>query len=279
MDNTVLSTDCTAAAGGQGENTGEMTTTPADAGQDTSGEMTTIPADAGQVDSGEDSIASADAGQEERESVEARYRRLMDGEFKQLYTRDTQRMINARFRQTKQLEEQLGRARPILDRLARHFQVDGEDLEGLGRAMDRAGEEQRDRAEQQRRQRAEEQFRSWADQARQLRELYPDFDLQGELADDRFRALIANPKAPVPLRQAYEAIHMDRIKDGIARQLARDTQKQVVDSIRAKGARPQENGTAAQSAFQMRQDVGRLSGRELADLNRRILEGERISFG
>ena len=59
---------------------------------------------------------------------------------------------------------------------------------------------------------------------------------------------------------------------------ARAAEKQVVDTIRAKGARPAENGTAAQSAFTVKDDVSKLTREDRAEIARRAARGDSISF-
>ena len=71
---------------------------------------------------------------------------------------------------------------------------------------------------------------------------------------------------------------MDDIKTSAARQAAREAEKQVVDGIRAKGARPPENGTAAQSAFTVKGDVSKLTRKDREEIARRAARGEKITF-
>ena len=80
------------------------------------------------------------------------------------------------------------------------------------------------------------------------------------------------------MQHAYEVCHLDDIKAGVAATQAQATEKQIVSSIRAKGARPQENGTAAQSAFVVKDDVSRLTKAERAEIARRAARGEIIEF-
>ena len=82
----------------------------------------------------------------------------------------------------------------------------------------------------------------------------------------------------VPIQHAYEVVHMDQIKAGVAAMQAKATEKQVVDGIRAKGARPQENGTTSQGAFIVKDDVSKLSKRDRAEIIRRAARGEHIEF-
>lgn len=85
-------------------------------------------------------------------------------------------------------------------------------------------------------------------------------------------------RAGVPVRHAYEVVHMEEIKAGVAQLTAQATEKQVVDGIRARGARPQENGTTSQSAFTVKDDVSKLSKKDRAEIARRAMMGEKITF-
>lgn len=235
------------------------------------------------------------------------YRDLVNGEYKDLYTEDTQRIINSRFREMKALEQQVGQYQPLIDMLMQRHKIADGDVAKLTAAVEndtafwsQAAEEagmsveqykqfqklQRDNAallkEQQRRQgqeAADRQLARWAQEEQEVRQTYPSFDLKAELENEQFRFLITNAKSPVPLKHAYEVVHMDEIKADIAQMQAKATEKRVVDSIRAKGARPAENGTSSQSAFTVKDDVGKLSAKDMAEINRRVMRGERISFG
>ena len=104
---------------------------------------------------------------------------------------------------------------------------------------------------------------------------YPSFDLNAEVKNPQFLSML---RAGVPVQHAYEVVHMDQIKAGVAAMQAKATEKQVVDGIRAKGARPQENGTTSQGAFIVKDDVSKLSKRDRAEIIRRAARGEHIEF-
>lgn len=299
-----------AAAGGEGGAgaSGEATTAPAAAGQG-SGEPTVLygkQPEAETPDAGE-KLTGVQSTSNTLEEKQRAYREMIEGEYKDLYTQDIQRIINARFRQTKALEKQVAEAKPLIDMMMQRYDIQDGGVDKLRQAVEEdnrfwsdvaeaAGlsveqykafqklkwdnaeflEQERNRRN---REAADEQFARWAQQEQELKALYPNFDLKTELENEQFRFLISNAKSPVPLRHAYEVIHMDEIKESVARMQAQATQKQVVDSIRAKGARPAENGTTSQSAFQVRDDVSKLSKKDLAEINRRIMRGERITFG
>lgn len=71
---------------------------------------------------------SSDAGSEEKavtpetpEARRARYRALVTGEFKDLYTADTQRIIDCRFKETRSLAEALERQHGVLAALLERY--------------------------------------------------------------------------------------------------------------------------------------------------------------
>jgi len=80
------------------------------------------------------------------------------------------------------------------------------------------------------------------------------------------------------VEHAYKTIHFDELVSDAMQTSAAVTERRVVNNVRAKGARPKENGTASQSAFQVRDDVSQLSRKERAEIARRVARGEMISF-
>lgn len=228
---------------------------------------------------------------------------LVNGEYKDIYTEETQRIINRRFRETQNLEEQLGRNQPVIDMLMQRYKIGDGDIDKLTAAIEHddaywseAAEEagmsveqykqfqklQRENAallkaqrQQQSQQAAQARLQKWYGEAEQVKGLYPSFDLNAEVKNPQFLSML---RAGVPVQHAYEVIHMEDIKAGAARMAAQATEKQVVEGIRAKGARPQENGTAAQSAFTVKDDVSKLSRKERAEIARRAARGEHIEF-
>ena len=122
---------------------------------------------------------------------------------------------------------------------------------------------------------AEQQIRQWDNDAQSLKGLYPSFDLQAEVQNPQFTALL---KSGVPMQTAYEVMHMADIKAGIQRMTATATEKQVTDNIRAKGQRPKENGTSSQSAFTVKDDVRKLTKADRANIARLAARGESIVF-
>lgn len=258
---------------------------------------------AGSSDAGKGKEAEVQTTSSTLDEKRRAFRELVTGEYKDIYTEETQRVIDRRFKETKGLQEQVQRAQPVIDMLMQRYKITDGDYGRLTKAIEsddaywsEAAEEaglsveqykafqrlQRDNAallrEQRQRQSqmaAEQQLQRWYGEAEQVKSLYPSFDLSAEVQNDQFLSML---RAGVPVQHAYEVIHMDEIKAGVAQMTAQATEKQVVDGIRAKGARPQENGTTAQSAFTVKDDVSKLTKKDRAEIARRAALGERIVF-
>lgn len=254
-------------------------------------------------DAGRDGKAGVDTTSDTLEARRKAFRDLVNGEYKDVYTEETQRIIDRRFRETKGLEQQVGQYQPVIDMLMQRYKIQDGDLGKLSQAIEndnaywsQAAEEAgmsvdqykqfqklqreneallRQQRQQQNSQRAQQQLEQWYGEAQQVRSLYPSFDLNAEVKNPQFLSML---RAGVPVQHAYEVIHMDEIKAGVAALQARATEKQVVDGIRAKGARPRENGTAAQSGFTVKDDVSKLTKAERAEIASRVARGEIIQF-
>ena len=231
------------------------------------------------------------------------FRALVDGEYKDQYTEDTQRIIDRRFRETKNLETQLSQQKPILDMLMQRYKIADGDLGKLTQAIEndnaywsQAAEEagmsveqykqfqklQRENAQliqaqrrAQSQQAAEKQLQKWYQEAEAMKADYPDFDLERESQDPQFLSML---RSGVPVKLAYEVKHMDEIKSSVAQTTAQQTEKQVVEGIRAKGARPAENGTSSQSGFVVKDDPAKWTKKDRAEIVRRVQRGEQIKL-
>ena len=64
------------------------------------------------------------------------YRALVEGEYKDFYTEDTQRIIDRRFRETRDLEQQAARVQPVLDMLMQRYKIPDGDLSKLTKAVE-----------------------------------------------------------------------------------------------------------------------------------------------
>lgn len=310
-----------AAASGAGEGAGSGTqgetqqTSPAATRRGSSGEYSNVkfgkqdqPAAAGgqqanPPDAGEESKKGVETTSDTLEDKRKAFRALVDGEYKDQYTEDTQRIIDRRFRETKNLETQLSQQKPILDMLMQRYKIGDGDLGKLTQAIEndnaywsQAAEEagmsveqykqfqklQRENAQllqaqrrSQNQQAAEKQLQKWYQEAEAMKADYPGFDLGRESQDPQFLSML---RSGVPVKLAYEVMHMDEIKSIVAQTTAQQTEKQVVEGIRAKGARPAENGTSSQSGFVVKDDPAKWTKKDRAEIVRRVQRGEQIKL-
>lgn len=232
----------------------------------------------------------------------AKFRALMEGEYKDLFTQETQRIIDRRFKETKGLQEALEAQRPVLELLAEKYGVEANpeklvqaieaDSELWGRAAEEAGMSveqykqfqklqrenrlfQEQMARQRSQQAAQQQLGAWEEEARQVKAVYPEFDLAAECQNPRFLAML---KARVPVQHAYEVLHLEDIKGGVARSVAQTTEKRVAASVQANASRPVENGVSSQSGITIKSDVSKLTAKDRAEIARRAARGEQIIF-
>ena len=231
------------------------------------------------------------------------FQELVNGEYKDIYTEETQRIIDRRFREARNLEERAAKQQPVIDMLMQRYKIADGDLGKLAAAVENdnaywseAAEEAGMSVEQykqfqrlkrendallraqrmrQNQQAAQQQLQKWYSEGEQVKAVYPDFDLGTESKNPQFISML---KAGVPVQHAYEVIHMDEIKAGVAQNTARQTEKRVVDGIRAKGSRPAENGTSSQSAFTVKDDPHKWTKKDREEVARRVARGETIKL-
>lgn len=225
------------------------------------------------------------------------FKQLVDGEYKDQYTEATQQIINRRFKETETLRSKVDEYQPLIDMLMTRY--DKTDIKGimesldndnaywenvadeLGMTVEQAKQFQKMKRENEvfQRQREEEinnkkiksQVDEWVKEGIALKEKYVNFNLESELENQEFVRLL---KANVPMEHAYKLIHFDEI---IANN-SLTTERAVVENIRARGSRPQENGTNAQSAFTVKDDVSKLTKEDRKKIAERAARGEVITF-
>jgi hypothetical protein len=143
----------------------------------------------------------------------------------------------------------------------------------------REAQEQAQKAAQERKF-VQEKMTKWNTEAEGLKATYPEFDISRESQNKEFMsALTFYDRAQVqnPVERAYKATHHDEIVSGAVEKARAETEKNVVDNIRAKGKRPAENGTQNNSSFTAGVDWSNLSKSQRAELLRRAERGEIVT--
>ena len=254
---------------------------------------------------GKDESGKADISvtTDEAAARQARFDELVRGEFKDLYDARVQDIVHRRLGDTQQLRGQMEAVSPILEALAQKYGVDAADPAAIAAAVEKDDAYWEEAAEQagmsvdqyrrfksmerqnaqfqamlqkqQARQETGRIMQQWAQQGETLREVYPGFDFEAEAQNPEFLKLLSNN---VDVKTAYEVLHMDDIKTGVAATTAKAAERNVTETIRAKGMRPAENGAAPGSGVLVKNDVSKLTKADRAEIARRVARGEKIAF-
>ncbi len=114
----------------------------------------------------------------------------------------------------------------------------------------------------------------WRAQSAQVSELYPDFDLNGSLADRRFFSLVYRG---IDLQTAYEITHRDEIISAAMAYAVKEMKRRGALNEAAASDRPREGALVSGSAVP---DSGAktLSRKQRGELIRRAERGERVTL-
>lgn len=224
------------------------------------------------------------------------FKDLIKGEFKDQFTDETQRIIDRRFRD---VNGKLGAQQPIIDILDQRYGTNGDmaklmaaiendraywqdaaDQAGMSveqyqtmRKLEAQNKLLRSAQENQQRQwLAQRQYAQWEQEAAKMRETYPDFDLQTASENDLFRLMLHNR---YPMEQAYKATFADQL----VAKAAASAEKAVTDNIKARGSRPAEAGANPTPAFTVKDDVSKLTDKDVLSILGQISNGGRVTFG
>lgn len=116
------------------------------------------------------------------------------------------------------------------------------------------------------------QYKVWQAQEAEAKRRYPNLSLEQELKNPDFVRLLTDPKRPMTVCRAYEAVHLDDIQTDIAREAAVRTAARMA----ALSRRPRESGAAPQAGLPMH--YGATDPKSRAEIARRALRGERITL-
>lgn len=234
----------------------------------------------------------------------AAFENLIKGEYKDLYDQRVQDTIQKRFKNVKANEDRLSALSPVLEMLGQKYGVDAQDADALAKAiqdddsyyeeeamekgvtveqlktfkrMERENSQLRQQIEAQQRQKsAEEVYSQWQEQAKEVAGLYKGFDLSAELQNPKFVKLMKVPGMDV--RTAFEVAHKDELMPAAMQMTAKVVEQKLTNSIMAGRSRPQENGLSSGGGVVVKTDPEKLSSADLAEIRKRVLAGERITF-
>lgn len=235
---------------------------------------------------------SFDAGSEENRAAE--FEELIGGKYKNEFSEKVRKILSRRLKEVKELKENADKNAQIAQLVMKKFNLEDADVETLERMMDEAMSQttgknsinyaellkrlirensllKQDREARLRDMRAKTASEKVKVQAEETAKAYPDFDLRKELKNPEFCRLL---KAGVSIKNAYEVVNIDGILDS----KSKETERQVLDSIRYKGNRPVENGSETNGGILLSSNISKLNKKQRAELAKRAAAGEKIEF-
>ena len=243
--------------------------------------------------------------QDQQMTPEAEFAELIGkgGRFEHIYGQHVANAVNQRF---KNAEDWQGRVNAYDDALAPLFAKYGlkvGDIEGMARAIaadddlyaaaaenegltvDRYRENLRLQAEaekgrtmfeeMQRQQRQRQQFAIWDQQAAELTQAFPQFNLQYELQNPDFIAALDRGYS---VRDAFMSVHMNEILNGSMNMSAQQTRQSMVENMQRKAARPAENGMRASAAVVRKPDPSKLTEEDMDKIFDEVERGGQVRF-
>lgn len=234
----------------------------------------------------------------------AEFEKLIKGEYKDLYDARMQETIRSRLKGTKETVDKYNALTPTLELLAQKYGVDVNNIEALNKAIqddDSYFEEEalekgltvkqlkeikalkmeneelrRQDAERKNQENRDRTYARWMEQAKQAQQFYPSLNISEEAKNPQFLSLL---NAGIDVKTAFEVIHKDEMIPAAMQYTAKAVEGKIVNSIRANGSRPVENGMSSQSAATVKRDVSQLTKADRLEVERRVRNGEKISFG
>ena len=100
-------------------------------------------------------------------------------------------------------------------------------------------------------------------------------DLQTEIQNPQFKRLL---DAGVDVGSAYLVLHQGELIPAAMQQVAQDVEQKLANKIAAGSSRPAENGMQPHGGAVVKNDVSTMTKKDRAEINRRVLAGEKISF-
>ena len=238
-------------------------------------------------------------------TVEERWEELKRGEFAESYGRDVQAAIRDRFKNQADVSAQLNALEPMLQVLRERAGVESnEDL--IHHVMDddslyeeaasEAGmtvpayrqfmqmKEERDAAEAQREESLrdamlQQHFAGLQQQAEAMKKIYPNFDLNAELQNEKFFRM-TSPEGGLSVEDAFFAIHHKELAPQMMAYGMERAKEQMGQTIQAQRKRPAEGAMRQQGqlAGQVKLDPRQLTKQERAEIKRQVRLGKRVSF-
>lgn len=250
--------------------------------------------------------AAGNPGRQEeidQQQIDAEWEDAKRGRFKSQFGRDVQRAVADRFKNQKDLQGELDQMQPMLRAMARKYRVDPGDIEALSNAVmddDSVYEEfalehgmsteaakdymalqdehdaaERDRQNAQIDQMIREHLAGLRQQEAELRQIYPNFNLDAEMQDERFQSML-QPGTKWTVEDAYHAVHHRELGPQAMATGVQIAQKRMANSMAMNQARPVEGGLRSRGGVTLTVDPNSLTRDQMRALRERVRRGEKV---
>lgn len=214
-----------------------------------------------------------------------------------------QKQFNRRHADYNDLKNHVNASNEVFGLLGAKYGLDPSDIEGITKAVkgddalleeqayeagmtvdqyrtftEAQAENKRLRAEQkafEQQQQIQLQMQEWDKQANNLKQIFPDFDLDVELENPEFERAL---RGGLSIDRAYYAVHGAEIASGAMQYTAQAVRQATAQDLAARKNRPVENGLSPMASVKVTKDVHNLSKKDRAELIRRSMNGEQIRF-
>lgn len=258
------------------------------------------------LDTEESDNSASESESQEEISPEEEFAELVgkNGRFHELYGKAVSDAINNRFKNQSSAQERVDSYEDALAPIMRHYGLERGDIEGLTEAInsdddwiedaarekgitpDQYRENLRLQEELEKNQRAlseykaeakkAEQMTAWNAEADELRESFPNFDLEQEMSyNPKFTDLIENGISVV---DAFVATHTQDILKGLAEESTRSAKQDVVNQIQQRQSRPAENGLKHQPAVARKVNPSEFTNDDMDKILKEVESGKTFSF-
>lgn len=223
---------------------------------------------------------------------------------------EVQKLLRSRLKSSKAAEENLNAMRPALEVLTRQYGMDADNIdyaklseainsdkryyeqqandlgvpEEIAMQLDTQKRELERQAHMQQifreRQAFDGHLNELRKQAEELKKVYPNFDLDAELAgNERFRKMTA--PGGVSVEDAYFALHHAEIQTASMQAAVQKTQQKAAAAIQSGLSRPQENGASSQAPSVTTFDYSKANAEDRAriraEMRRATANGQKVT--
>ena len=230
---------------------------------------------------------------------------IKSDDYKEEHEAYLKKTINERLKKYKGIEENLGKHKAMLDTVALKYGVNPEDenfLETLAQKIEaddsyyeqyamehdidtqearrivtmerKAAQYDADKEAQAKQEQLRQHIMVLRQNAEKTKAQFPNFDLETEMQDERFRRLCAANNGDTTA--AFMACHYNEIISNTVQMASRQIQNQTAQAVASNKARPIENGLSSQAPSVVQQDFRNMN---LADLRKFADEQRRKTTG